>query len=83
MIQLLTQFALINQVGQWHFGRTVDQTEFDVGVRLVVENALAHQQLIKVGIDQGSHNWINLPFVVPNACCNIDHFSAPDGCLGA
>jgi hypothetical protein len=39
-----------------------------------VEDTLTHQQLVKIGIDKGAHNGIDLPFVVPNACCNIDHF---------
>jgi hypothetical protein len=52
---------------------SVDQAERDLRVRFVAENRLAHQQLVKVRINQGPDNWVDLPLVIINAGGDIDH----------
>ena len=77
MIQLLAQLALIHQIGKADFRAAVDQAEFHRGVAAVAKDGLAHQQLVKVGVDQRPHNGVNFPAVVPHPCRKINHCSAP------
>ena len=75
MVQLLTQFAFVHQLGQPHFAAAVDQAEGHLCIWLISENRLTHQQLVKVSVDQGPHDWINSPIVVVHPCGDVDHGS--------
>jgi len=75
MVQLFTQFAFVDQLGQFYAVAAIDQAKGDIGVWLVAKHGLAHQQLVKICIDQRPHNGINFPFMVPNPCCNINHYA--------
>jgi hypothetical protein len=72
-IQLLAQLALVDQLGQGHVVRPVDQRERDLGIRFVAENGLTHQQLVEIHVDQGPDDRVDLPLVIPDAGCDIDH----------
>ena len=77
MIQLFAQLSFVDQVRKADGCRPVDQREGNVGVGLVAENRLTHQQLVKVRIDQRPNDRVDLPFVVVHPCGNIDHLSPP------
>jgi hypothetical protein len=82
VVELLSQFTLIDQVGEADVFRAIDQRESDDCIGLVAIHRLTHQKLVKVGVDQRSDNRINLPLMVPNACGDIDHEALPSGWLG-
>ena len=73
MIKLFAQFALVNLIGQTQFRRPVNQRKLHTRIRFVAKHRLAHQQFIKVGVDQGPDNRIDLPFMVPDPRGDIDH----------
>jgi len=77
MVQLLAQFAFVDQIGQSDCFGAVDQRKGDLRIGVIAEHGLAHQKFVEVRIDQGPHNWINLPFVVPNPRSDVDHIRFP------
>ena len=78
MIQLFAQLSLINNIGNPQRLGAVDQAERDIRIWLVAKHRLAHQQLVKIRVDQRPHNRIDLPFVVINTGSDIDHDAASD-----
>jgi hypothetical protein len=77
MIQLFTQFALVDQLCQTDGFAAVDQAEGDVCIRFIAKNRLTHQKLVEICINQGPDDRVDLPFVVPDARCDVDHVDAP------
>jgi hypothetical protein len=73
MIELLAQLAFVDEVRKGHVQRSVDQTEGDRCRGPVLENGLTHQEFVEVRVNQGPDNRINLPFVVPDPSCDVDH----------
>ena len=73
VVKLLAQFAFVDDVGKPDGFGPVDQGKGDLGVRVVPKHRLAHQQLVEIRIDERPHDRVDLPFVVPDSCCDIDH----------
>ena len=71
MIQLLSQLAFINKIGQRNGFGAVDEAEANRGVRLVAEYRLTHEQLVEIGVDQGTNDRVDLPFVVIDPCGDV------------
>ena len=47
--------------------------EGHLGVGLVAENRLAHQQLVEIGVDQRADDRVDLPVVIVDAGGDVDH----------
>ena len=73
VVKLFTQLALVNQIGQPDRGGAVDQRKCDARVGLVAKHRLAHQQFVKIGVDQRADDRVDLPFVIIDAGCNVYH----------
>lgn len=83
MIQLFAQFAFVDDVRQPNAVAAIDQRKFNIGIGFVAENGLAHQQLVKIGVDQRPDNRVDLPFVVMHPCRDINHGGVPQYAFGA
>ena len=74
MIELVDEFALVDDVGQAHLGRAVDELESDPAIAVQLPDHLQHQQLVKVRIEQGAHDRIDAEGVIVDTCGDIrDH----------
>ncbi len=79
VVELFAQLALVHQIGKAHVLGAVDEGEGDLGVGFVAEHGLAHQEFVEVGVDERPHDWVDLPFVVPDAGGDVGHRSVPYG----
>src|SRR6056297_1638565 len=77
MIKLFAQLAFVDHVGEANGFGAVDEREGHVGVGLVAEDRLAHQQLVEIRVDEGPHDGVHLPAVVVDAGGDIDHGGPP------
>ena len=77
VVQLFAQLAFVNQLCQWDMRGPVDQGKNNARVRPVSKHALTHQKLVKIRVDEGPDNRVNLPLMGPDAGCDIDHGSSP------
>ena len=77
VIQLFAQLAFVDQLGQWHMRRPVDQAESNLRVGFVAKHRLAHQKFVEIRVDQGPHNRVDLPLMVPDAGGDIDQLTSP------
>jgi hypothetical protein len=67
----------VYDVGDPHGFGTVDQAEGDIGIGFVAKYRLAHQQFVKIGVDQRPNNRVYLPLVIIDAGGDVDHVEAP------
>lgn len=79
VVELFAQFAFVDHVGKADVFGAVDQAKGHAGVAFVAEHRLTHQQFVKVRIDERPHDGVDLPFVVIDASCEIDHDTGPFG----
>lgn len=77
MVELFAQFALINEFREADRFGAVDQRKCDICVGTIAKDRLAHQKLIEIGVDQRAYNRVDFPFVVPDACGDINHCGLP------
>ncbi len=52
---------------------SVDQGKRDLRVAFVAKHRLTHQQFVKIRVDEGPNNRVDLPAVVPDAGRDIGH----------
>ncbi len=71
MVELRTQFALIDLIGKAHRGRAVDEREGCVHLGVKAPNHLQHQKLVEVRIQKAADDGIELPCVIVDAARNI------------
>jgi hypothetical protein len=71
MVELFAQLALVDELGERDILSAVDQREAHLGVGLVAKDRLAHQQFVKVIVDQRADDRVDLPFVIPDACGDV------------
>ncbi len=73
MVELLAQFAFVDQLGQADPGRAVDQAEGHLRVGAVPQHRLGHQELVEIGVDQRPDDRVDLPAVIPDPCSDVGH----------
>ena len=73
VVKLFAQFTFVDLIGQADRFGPVDQRKRDLGVGFVAKHRLAHQQFIEIRVDEGADDRVDLPFVVPDAGCDVDH----------
>ena len=66
VVQLLTQFPLVDLLRQAYRLRPVDKGEGCIDVRIELPDHLQHQELVEIGIDQAANDRVELPGVIVN-----------------
>ena len=73
VVQLLAQLALVDQLGQAHLGRPVDERKGHARIGELAPHRLAHQQLVEVRVDERPYYGVDLPTVGPDAGGDVGH----------
>src|SRR5260370_9447758 len=71
VIELGAQLALVDDFGEPHMARAIDDGKSDPLVRVEFPNHLLHQQLVKIGIEQAAHDRVEPPAVIVSPRCDI------------
>jgi len=73
MIKLFFQFPLVDQVCQGNISRSVNQIEHNPDPGMIIQDKLAHEQLIKIGVNQGSDDGVYFPIMIidPGSYVNV------------
>ena len=72
MVELIAEFALVDDVGEPHRFRPVDQPEGRVDVGRSVPDHLQHQELVEIGIEQRPHDRVDAEAVIVDAGRDIE-----------
>ena len=65
--------ATVDDIGERDGLGAVDQAEGDARVAVVAKDALRHQQLVEIGVDDRPHDGVDLPVMRIDAGGNIGH----------
>src|SRR5215203_5589289 len=73
MIELLAQFARIDDIGQTDAGGPVMDAERHLHVPMATKNRLRHQQLVEIRIQNRPDDRVDLPGMVVDAGRDVHH----------
>ena len=76
MFHLLGNLVDRDQIRKPRRGGAIEQRKADVGFRKMFPDKLQHQQLVKVSIEQGAGNRVQLPVVVVRPLSEVNNHRA-------
>jgi hypothetical protein len=86
LIELLTKLTDVNQVGQTHADRTVQERKGSLRPWEALPDELEHQEFVKVSVQEGPRDRVQFPIMIVSAPSEInDHDRstlAHTGCFG-
>src|SRR5665213_131438 len=72
LLQLLAKLAGIDQIGKTHLHGAINEGKRSVRFWKMLPDELQHQQLVKICIEQGTRNRVQLPVMVMRAPGEVD-----------
>ena len=75
MVELLAEFARIDEIGEAHLAGAVLDAEGDLGLAMAAKDRLRHQELVEIRVEQRPDDRVDLEAVVVHPRGEIEHGS--------